>query len=93
MWLQLHKVGLQIVTFRVSKLILLNMNFFKVPRMQDLLIFSSSMPNNSSNWWAILKLIIKLVMQVVVEMLKTIENFWNYYRKKFHHVEIYKSLV
>jgi len=47
-WLQLYEVGLQVVTSRAKKLTLLNMNFFKVLGVQDSLIFSSSMPSNSS---------------------------------------------
>ena len=64
-WLQLYEVGLQVVTSRAKKLTLLNMNFFKVLGVQDSLIFSSSMPSNSSKWWAIVQLVIKLETQVV----------------------------
>lgn len=38
--------------------------------MQDLLIFSSSMPISNSNWLATIKLIIKIEMQVDVETSK-----------------------
>lgn len=48
-WLQWYEVCLQIVTFRVKKVILLNTHFFKVSGVQDLLISSPTMPSYSLN--------------------------------------------